>query len=148
MQQGKLAQGLQTSSWESKLPPQKSLKSAWSQIFFSINKLCGCQHLDKVATFPKKKGKQKIREIQASPHKKIGNMGERNAFFFFSYPLVLKLPGIQTSLELDFLCSFCSQGLCCQASGTHGRAEKPGQVLALIVTWKRVEGDFTLRWQR
>lgn len=47
--------------------------------------------------------------MQASLHRKIGNIGEINAFFF-SYPLVLKIPGTQTSLELDFLCSFCSQG--------------------------------------
>lgn len=92
-----------------KTAPKKSLKPEWPQRFFSIDKLCGCQHLDKVATFPKKKGKRKIWEIQAPRNRKISNMGERNAFF--SYLLVLKLPGIQTSLELDFLYNFCSQGL-------------------------------------
>lgn len=48
----------------------------------------------------KKERKWRVLKIQASSHRKISSIRERNTFFLKN-PLVLKLPGIQTSLELD-----------------------------------------------
>lgn len=45
---------------------------------------------------------------------------------------MIKLPGVQTSLELDFLCSFCSQGL--TVHGFNCDLEKSGRRLHLEVT--------------